>query len=863
MALDIITKQPYSKSEYDDEKLMELMRCVEDPLYFMTRFMKIQHATRGAIEFIPYPFQIDMIKAFHDHRFVVALTARQMGKRLWNETPILTPSGFSKMGSLKVGDTIFGKDGKPATISFITETMTDCNSYEIEFTHGETIVADAEHLWTINIPGYKNQRTETVTTDRMIELQNYYRGMAGGQSISINHCDALEFEDAVSPVDPYLFGVWLGDGSVSSSVVTCHSDDYAHYAEQAGVRGYQVGTWSRDKRTEKTGYFGLGRLFTSETKSMRRTKANPDGKKLIPHEMLYTSFEKRLALLQGLMDTDGTVEKNGVCRFYQSDENLIKQVRFLLSTLGIKSTLRVKTTPKKDCYVLTFTTDLKVCSLPRKVERMAAMKNHPKNTRIYIKSITPVESVPMRCLQVENADHLFLAGETLVPTHNTTCAAGYLLWRAMFVPDTTILLTANKLVQALEIMERIRYAYENLPDYIRAGITEYNKGNIGFDNGSRIISRATSSDAGRGLAISLLYLDEFAFVMPNKANEFWTSIQPTLSTGGDCIITSTPKSDEDQFAQIYKGAIDNTDEYGNINPTGVGRNKFFAVTVPWHAHPDRDETWAEPYRQQLGENRFKQEFECEFVTDDETLIDPLKLLRMKGAQPEFYTNTARWYSAPLPNRTYMLALDPSMGTGGDDAAIQVFMLPEMVQIAEWQHNRTDPRNQVRILMQLLLFLDAELRDNPEQQGDPEIYWTVENNSLGEAILVIIEDTGEERFPGLFVSEKKRKGQTRRFRKGFNTDNRKKLSACARLKSLVESDRMTINSKQLIREMKNFVHKEASFAAKPGEKDDLTSATLLIVRMLEVVLAWGNDVMELREFIGESELYENDPMPVVI
>ncbi len=215
-------------------------------------------------------------------------------------------------------------------------------------------------------------------------------------------------------------------------------------------------------------------------------------------------------------------------------------------------------------------------------------------------------------------EHRFTVALTARQMGKTTVAAGYLLWRAMFVPDTTILLTANKLVQALEIMERIRYCYENLPDYIRAGITEYNKGNIGFDNGSRIISRATSSDAGRGLSISLLYLDEFAFVPPNKASEFWTSIQPTLSTGGACIITSTPKSDEDQFAQIYKGAIDNTDEFGNTNPNGLGKNDFFAVTVPWHAHPERDETWANTYREQLGTARFKQEFEC---LDDSTPLD--------------------------------------------------------------------------------------------------------------------------------------------------------------------------------------------------------------------------------------------------
>lgn len=238
-------------------------------------------------------------------------------------------------------------------------------------------------------------------------------------------------------------------------------------------------------------------------------------------------------------------------------------------------------------------------------------------------------------------DHRFTVALTARQLGKTTCAAGYLLWRAMFVPDSTILLTANKLVQALEIMERIRYAYENLPDYIRAGITEYNKGNIGFDNGSRILSRATASDAGRGLAISLLYCDEFAFVPPNKANEFWTSIQPTLSTGGDCIITSTPKSDEDQFAQIYKGAIDNTDEYGNISADGTGKNGFYAVTVPWHAHPDRDEEWAKPYRQQLGPNRFKQEFECLGAQSkiqlydhdrsfDENIADAYKMLKMAG-----------------------------------------------------------------------------------------------------------------------------------------------------------------------------------------------------------------------------------------
>lgn len=192
----------------------------------------------------------------------------------------------------------------------------------------------------------------------------------------------------------------------------------------------------------------------------------------------------------------------------------------------------------------------------------------------------------------------------------TTSASSYLLWKAMFVPDSVILIVANKYVQALEVMERVHFCYENLPNHIRAGVSEYNKGNITFDNGSRIISRATSGDAGRGLSISLLYLDEFAFVPPNKQTEFWTSIQPTLSTGGSCIITSTPKNDEDIFAQLWKGAEDNTDEYGNQVNRGEGKNGFFPVKVTWDEHPERDEEWAKPYRESLGEARFRQEFEC-------------------------------------------------------------------------------------------------------------------------------------------------------------------------------------------------------------------------------------------------------------
>lgn len=193
-------------------------------------------------------------------------------------------------------------------------------------------------------------------------------------------------------------------------------------------------------------------------------------------------------------------------------------------------------------------------------------------------------------------------------TGKSTSAAGYLLWYAMFVPDSTILVAAHKYTGSQEIMQRIRYAYESVPDHIRAGATNYNKGSIEFDNGSRIVSATTTENTGRGMSISLLYADEFAFVRPTIATEFWTSISPTLATGGKAIITSTPNSDEDQFALLWKGANKCEDEYGN--PTLVGQNGFKAYRSFWNEHPDRDESWAQQQRAALGVDRFRREMDC-------------------------------------------------------------------------------------------------------------------------------------------------------------------------------------------------------------------------------------------------------------
>ena len=436
-------------------------------------------------------------------------------------------------------------------------------------------------------------------------------------------------------------------------------------------------------------------------------------------------------------------------------------------------------------------------------------------------------------------------------TGKSTSAAGYLLWYAMFVPDSTILVAAHKYIGAQEIMQRVRYAYENCPDFIRAGVTSYNKGSLDFENGSRIVSQTTTENTGRGMSLSLLYCDEFAFVRPTIASEFWTAITPTLATGGKCIITSTPNSDEDQFAQIWRQANKCFDEFGNVTPLGV--NGFKAFRSAWQEHPDRDQKWADQMLAQLGEERFRREMECEFIIFDETLINPLHLAEMTGVDPIEKQGQIRWYKRPERDRTYVVALDPSLGTGSDPAAIQVFEMPGLKQVAEWSHNKTIVQRQVVIMKEICQYL-------AEVVGNNSVYYSVENNTLGEAALVAINELGEENIAGTFLSEPKKGAMGVRYRKGFTTTNKSKLSACSKFKSLVETRRLVVASKPLISELKNFVASGNSFAAKIGEHDDLVMSALLAIRMIMLLQQFDSNLdAELRD--GVDTFIE--PLPFIL
>jgi hypothetical protein len=354
------------------------------------------------------------------------------------------------------------------------------------------------------------------------------------------------------------------------------------------------------------------------------------------------------------------------------------------------------------------------------------------------------------------------------------------------------------------------------------------------------------------MSITLLYCDEFAFVRNSIAREFWTSISPTLATGGKAIITSTPNSDEDQFWLLWRGANRTQDEFGNERE--VGENGFKGFMAKWHRHPDRDETWAVQERASIGEERFRREHECEPVIYDETLIAAIHLMELDGREPLEKQGQVRWYKRPESGQQYVIALDPSLGTGGDPSAIQVIEIPSLTQVAEWKHNQTVIQRQIAIVKEIAEYIFSVTG------SESDIYYSVENNTLGEAALVSIAEVGEENIRGTFLSEPARAGNVRRFRKGFNTTHKPKLSACAKLKTLIESGRLTLYSKPLIGELKTFVAHGMSFAAKPGETDDLVMSLVLSLRMIQMLQGFDSALDDrLRDNLDNYI----EPMPFIM
>lgn len=458
----------------------------------------------------------------------------------------------------------------------------------------------------------------------------------------------------------------------------------------------------------------------------------------------------------------------------------------------------------------------------------------------------------------------------------TTTAAGFISWWALFKKDQKILIISKDQTGADEIMDRIWFIYEELPWFLKPGVKENNVQTKEFDNGSKIEALATTPTTGRGKSISLLYCDEFAYVSPTIADKFWTAVYPVLSTGGRCIITSTPNNDEDKFYKIWSTAVpsplsdrwedkvavtrvkdpdeevietfyeteeikrkvllDDPDAGGDDDETSGGFAGFFAswTSVPWDKGKDgkRDEKFKrEQFAAGLSYDEWLREFECSFVSADATLINATKLVSLSNdvRPPRFVDKWGcRWYEEILPNTAYAVVLDPSEGIDADDAVIQVWEIPYLKQVAEWHSNKVDQSGQAKMLMRVLRRIYNMQMSDPDHVGEVNLYYSVEKNGLGIGVLNAIEYEGETNFPGWLIDSSNNKGR------GLITTLATKKQFGLEFKSMVERDLFVPRSKHLVSQMKTFVKTGQSYKAKPGKKDDIIMSCILMCHLIEEI-----------------------------
>jgi hypothetical protein len=240
---------------------------------------------------------------------------------------------------------------------------------------------------------------------------------------------------------------------------------------------------------------------------------------------------------------------------------------------------------------------------------------------------------------------------------------------------------------------------------------------------------------------------------------------------------------------------------------------------------------------------------------EETLVNSVKLANMKPREPFKKSGQVRWFKKIKSNCSYVVSLDPCMGTGGDNAAITIWELPTMEQVGEWTHNETMIEGQIKLLRDILIEI--------WEQGNPEIYWSLESNTLGEAALVVLREIGTENFPGTFLSERKRDGGNRK-RKGFTTTATNKRKSCARAKQWIESGALTVHSGALITELKNFIAKGNSYQAKTGCRDDLVSSMLVFIRMTEYIADWDEETNEnISSYVDDDDGSSISPLPFIM
>lgn len=359
-----------------------------------------------------------------NHIFIDSIGAtgdRIRGRQLCLETDLPTPTGFIKLKDLKEGNQLFDENGEICTVTKLHPINNSPEAYRITFDDGTIVDACAEHLWITQTKKdrIKNQKGQVKNTKEIFETIKI--GKENNHSIPCTK--PIKYQEKLLDLDPYLFGLWLGDGDGSGRIETADPIILQKYSHK--LIPSSVGSKS-NFGTSKSCSYRVNNLTTQLSKLgvLKNTnkKFNQIYNKFIPEEYMTGSFEQRLALLQGLMDSDGCCYKDGRCEFTQVRKDLANQVYDLILSLGIKARIFKKESWRydvryQDKYCIVFKTELPVFKLERKLNNLS--KNTSRTTNRFICKIEKIDTKPMRCITVDSPSHLFLITKNYIPTHNT------------------------------------------------------------------------------------------------------------------------------------------------------------------------------------------------------------------------------------------------------------------------------------------------------------------------------------------------------------------------------------------------------------------------------------------------------------
>ena len=392
----------------------------------------------------------------------------------------------------------------------------------------------------------------------------------------------------------------------------------------------------------------------------------------------------------------------------------------------------------------------------------------------------------------------------------STLSAGYALWKMIFNSDFNVLVIATKQDVAKNLVTKVRVMHELLPTWLKNGSMEDNKLSLRLTNGSQIKAIASSPDAGRSEALSLLIFDEAAFI--DDIDEIWVAAQSTLSTGGSCIALSTPNGVGNWFHQTWLGAEES-------------RNPFNTIRLHWTVHPERDQKWRDQQEELLGAKKAAQECDCDFVSSGETVIEPETLMFYKETHIQepiekggFDGNLWKWEHADY-NKSYMVVADVARGDGADYSTCHVIDIVTATQVAEYK-GKVDTKD----FGNFLVSLSTEYND---------ALLVVENANIGWATIQQVIDRG---YKNLFYMSKDLKyidvenQMTNRYRSedrglvaGFSTTSKTRPLIISKLTDYFREKSVVVRSTRLIDELFTFIYMNGRAEAMKGYNDDLVMA----------------------------------------